>query len=51
MEEQITGYCVRCKVKQEMRDAEEVVLKNGRHAKKGKCKVCGTVMFRFIKNK
>ena len=51
MEETITGRCMKCKDTREMIDIIEVVLKNGRHAKKGKCKVCGTVMFRFIKNK
>ena len=46
------AYCVKCKVKQEMADANEVTMngKGGvkRRAMKGKCPVCGTTMFRII---
>ena len=45
-----TGYCVKCKKKQEMTESKEVVMKNGRRAVKGKCPVCGTKMFRIIKS-
>jgi len=34
------GYCVKCKAKREMIDVEEVTMKNGRKAAKGKCSVC-----------
>ena len=45
------GYCVKCKKKQEMAEAKEVVMKNGRKAIKGKCPVCGTGMFRILGGK
>lgn len=41
------GYCVKCKKKQEIKDAKEVTLKNGKKAMKGSCPVCGTGMFRI----
>lgn len=41
------GYCVKCKKKQEMQDATEVTLKNGRNAMKGKCPACSTGMFKI----
>ncbi|MES2223495.1 MAG: DUF5679 domain-containing protein [Patescibacteria group bacterium] len=40
-----TAYCVKCKAKQEMSEAKEVEMKNGRKAMKGKCPVCGTGMY------
>lgn len=39
-----TGYCVKCKTKREMKDAERVTMKNGKPALKGKCATCGTSM-------
>ncbi len=42
------AYCVKCKKKQEMADAQEVTMKNGRKAMKGKCPVCGTGMYRIM---
>ena len=46
------AYCVKCKAKQEMSDANEVEMngKGGvkRKAMKGKCPVCGTAMFRIL---
>jgi len=41
------AYCVKCKEKREMKDPEEVTMKNGRKAKKGTCPSCGTKMFRI----
>ena len=38
------AYCVKCKAKKEMQNPEEVTLKNGRKALKGKCPDCGTTM-------
>ena len=49
------AYCVKCKAKQEMIDAEEVEMKGKggmkRRAMKGKCPKCGTTMFRILPNK
>ena len=42
------GYCVKCKGKKEMKDEQQVTLKNGRLAVKGKCPACGTSMFRIL---
>ncbi len=38
----MTGYCMKCREKREMRDAQQVTLKNGREATQGSCSVCGT---------
>ena len=43
----IKGYCVKCRVTREIKDAKRVTLKNGKPAWKGKCPVCGTGMFRI----
>ena len=42
------GYCVKCKSKREMADAQEVVMKNKRRALKGKCSTCGTGMYKIL---
>ena len=46
------GYCVKCKKKGvEMSGAEEVTMKNGRRAMKGKCPKCGTGMYCILGGK
>jgi len=35
-------YCVKCKKKTEMKDAQHVTMKNGKPALKGQCSMCGT---------
>jgi len=45
------GYCVKCKTKNEISGAVEETMKNGRRAIKGKCPVCGTVIFKFLAGK
>jgi len=48
----ITGRCMKCKVNdREMIDQEEVTMKNGRKAMRGKCAVCGTKMFKILGGK
>lgn len=42
------AYCVKCRAKQEMAEAQEVKMKNGRPAMKGKCPVCGTGMYKIM---
>ena len=44
----VEGYCVKCKSKKEIKDAQEVTMKNGRKALKGKCPDCGTGMYRIL---
>ena len=41
------AYCVKCRAKREF-EGEEVTLKNGRKAAKGKCPVCGTTVMRIL---
>ena len=41
------GYCVKCKGKKEMVAPQDVTLKNGKKAIKGKCPDCGTGMFKI----
>ncbi len=45
------AYCVKCKKKREMKDAQKVTMKNGRNAMKGKCPDCGTGMYSILGNK
>jgi Zn finger protein HypA/HybF involved in hydrogenase expression len=45
------GYCVKCKARKEIMGAVEEVMKNGRRAIKGKCPVCGKVMFKILSGK
>ena len=42
------GYCVKCKAKKEMKDTQNVTMKNGRKAMKGKCTSCGTGMYKIM---
>jgi hypothetical protein len=42
------AYCMKCKKKQAMKDTEQVTMKNGRKAMKGKCTVCGTGMYKIL---
>ena len=37
-------YCVKCKTKTEMKNAQKVTMKNGKPALKGQCAVCGTTV-------
>lgn len=50
-EEQIIGYCVKCKEKREMKDVKMVEIKPGRPAAKGTCTVCGTGMYKILPSK
>ena len=44
------AYCVKCRKKEvEMKDPEEITMKNGRPATRGVCPECGTKMFRIGK--
>lgn len=42
------GYCVKCKAKSNMANAEKVEMKNGRPAMKGKCEKCSTGMYKIL---
>ncbi len=43
------GYCLKCRTKREMNNAQKVTLKNGRPATQGICPVCGTKITRIGK--
>jgi hypothetical protein len=45
------GYCVKCRMKTEMVNAQKVTMKNGRPAMKGKCAKCGTGMYKILSSK
>jgi len=45
--EHVIAYCVRCKKKTIMQDAQEVTMKNGSPAVRGKCSVCGAGQYRI----
>ncbi len=38
------AYCVKCRMKREMKDAKQITMKNGKPAVQGKCPTCGTTM-------
>ena len=42
------GYCMKCKVRREMRDEKRVRTKNGRSGISGMCTVCGGKMFKMV---
>ncbi len=42
------AYCVKCKAKKPMKDAQQVKMANGRAAMKGKCPDCGTGLYRIL---
>ncbi|KND49002.1 MAG: hypothetical protein AB200_01055 [Parcubacteria bacterium C7867-005] len=48
MNDQIIGYCVKCKEKREMKDVQKVEIKPGRPAAKGTCTTCGTGMYKIL---
>ncbi|MBI2054523.1 MAG: hypothetical protein HYT39_00255 [Candidatus Sungbacteria bacterium] len=53
-EEKVMGYCVKCRDKREMKNAQEVSMpgKGGpRRAMKGNCTVCNTGMYRILGKK
>ena len=40
------AYCVKCKTKREMQNAEKITMKNGKPATQGVCPVSGNKMFK-----
>ena len=45
-----TAYCMKCRKKVEIKNAQQITLKNGRPATQGVCSVCGTKVFRIGKS-
>ncbi len=44
----VKGFCVKCRAHQEIANAKQVTMKNGRPAAKGTCPSCGTTVLRFL---
>ncbi|MDP8023118.1 MAG: DUF5679 domain-containing protein [Nitrososphaeria archaeon] len=44
----VEAYCVKCRAKREIKNPQEITLKNGRKAIKGVCPVCGTTLYRIL---
>ena len=42
------GRCMKCKKTVEIKNGQEIVMKNGMKAIKGVCPVCGTKVFRIL---
>jgi hypothetical protein len=42
------GYCVKCRAKKQVKNAELVKTSKGRPMAKGKCPTCGTIVTRFM---
>ena len=41
------AYCVKCRSKTEIKDAQGITMKNGKPATQGVCPSCGTKVFRI----
>ncbi len=48
MNEKNEGYCVKCKAKRSLANAQPIEMKNGRPAIKGVCETCGTAIFKIL---
>lgn len=46
----VTGYCLKCKTKRDIQDAQQITMKNGKPATTGTCPVCGTKIFKIGKS-
>ncbi len=42
-----SAYCVKCKTLREIRNPQNITMKNGRKAVTGSCPICGTKLFRI----
>ncbi len=45
----LEAYCLKCRVKREMKDPKAITMKNGKPATEGSCPTCGTKMFKIGK--
>ncbi len=44
----VEARCMKCRKQVEIKDPEEIVMKNGMKAVRGVCPVCGTKVFRIL---
>ena len=47
-QEEISGYCMRCKTKRPIQNPRHETTESGRPAARGTCPVCGAKMFTFL---
>ena len=45
----LEAYCLKCRVKRDMKDPKPITMKNGKPATEGVCPVCSTKMFKIGK--
>ena len=43
------AYCMKCRESREIKDPEQITMKNGKPATQGTCPTCGTKVFRIGK--
>jgi hypothetical protein len=48
VETDVSGYCMRCKTKRPIQNAQRETTESGRPAARGTCPVCGANMFTFL---
>ncbi|KPV47700.1 hypothetical protein SE17_42040, partial [Kouleothrix aurantiaca] len=48
IEDEVLGYCVRCRAKRPMQHPHAEFSESGRRAARGTCPVCGATMFTFL---
>jgi hypothetical protein len=46
----VLAYCVKCRIKREMKDPKAITMKNGRPATRAICPACATKIFRIGKS-
>lgn len=44
----VEGRCMKCKKNVEIKNPQEIVMKNGMKAVKGTCPICGTKVFKIV---
>jgi Zn finger protein HypA/HybF involved in hydrogenase expression len=44
------AYCLKCRKTRDIKNPQQVTMKNGKPATKGICPVCGTKMYRIGKS-
>jgi DNA-directed RNA polymerase subunit RPC12/RpoP len=45
----VTGYCLKCKKKVEIKNPQHITMKNGKPATTGECPTCGTKIYKIGK--
>jgi DNA-directed RNA polymerase subunit RPC12/RpoP len=45
----ISGYCLKCKKKVDIKDPQHITMKNGKPATTGTCPTCGTKIYKIGK--